>query len=88
MAWVRRSPSCSTCAPTASSAAASSAGTLGTFFYARDIEPGWVDVNPVSLPLPRLPGAFDGYRIVHITDLHADATFFHSSAPCHLLPAN
>jgi uncharacterized protein len=59
----------------AGSAAASSAGTLGSFFYARDVEPGWVDVNPVSLRLPRLPGAFDGYRIVHITDLHADATW-------------
>ena len=54
------------------SAAASSFGTFGTFLYAREVEPGWVDVNPIMLKLPRLPAAFDGYRVVHITDLHVD----------------
>lgn len=54
------------------SAAASSLGTFGAFFYAREIEPSWVDVNPIMLRLPRLPAAFDGYRVVHITDLHVD----------------
>lgn len=58
----------------AGSAAASGAGTLGSFFYARDIEPAWVDVTQVTLRLRRLPSAFDGYRIAHITDLHADGT--------------
>ncbi|HYF63790.1 MAG TPA: metallophosphoesterase [Herpetosiphonaceae bacterium] len=59
----------------AGSAAASGGGTLGTFFYAREIEPAWVEVAPVALRLPRLPGAFDGYRIVQITDLHADGAW-------------
>ncbi len=31
---------------------------------------GWVDVNPVSLTLPRLASEFHGYRIVHISDFH------------------
>jgi uncharacterized protein len=28
-------------------------------------------IQPVNLPLPRLPAALEGFRIAHITDLHA-----------------
>ena len=31
---------------------------------------GELDVHPVTLTLPRLPAAFDGYKIVQLTDLH------------------
>ncbi len=45
---------------------------LGGLFYSREVEPGDVEVVPVSLVLPRLDARFDGYRIAHISDLHAD----------------
>lgn len=46
-------------------------GALG-FGYAWGVEPGWVDVERVEVGLPRLDGAFDGYRIVQVSDVHAD----------------
>jgi predicted MPP superfamily phosphohydrolase len=48
-----------------------SAAVLGLSRYlspSRSTE--WVDVNPLSLTLPRLAPEFDGYRIVHISDFH------------------
>lgn len=35
-------------------------------------EPGDVEVVCISLLLPRLDALFDGYRIAHISDIHAD----------------
>ena len=43
---------------------------LGALAYARRIEPGVVDVKPLRLALKRLDPAFDGFRIVHIGDIH------------------
>lgn len=40
--------------------------------YAREIEPTWVDITHLRLVLPRLAPAFTGYRLVQISDLHAD----------------
>ena len=45
---------------------------LGGLVYVRKIEPGDVEVVPVSLVLPRLDARFDGYRIAQISDIHAD----------------
>ncbi len=45
---------------------------VGCLAYARYIEPHWVAVERVSLTLPGLAPAFDGYRVVHISDLHLD----------------
>jgi predicted MPP superfamily phosphohydrolase len=44
----------------------------GVFLYSRYVEPYWVAVERVTLPLPRLAPPFDGYRIVHIGDFHLD----------------
>jgi len=44
---------------------------LGLYTYARH-EPRWLDVNPVRLTLPRLTPAFDGYRVVQLSDLHME----------------
>jgi hypothetical protein len=41
------------------------------FIYATFIEPNWIELCEVSLTLPRLDAQFDGYRIVHISDIHA-----------------
>lgn len=41
-------------------------------YYGREVEPANVEVVSVELALPRLEAAFDGYRIAHVSDLHAD----------------
>jgi hypothetical protein len=43
---------------------------LGGFTYIRDIEPGWVEVVHLRLQLPRLSPAFDGYKLVQLSDIH------------------
>jgi len=44
----------------------------GGLIYAREVETRLVEVNPVTLTLPRLAPEFDGYRVVQIGDLHLD----------------
>jgi uncharacterized protein len=39
--------------------------------YAARVEPKWVEITRLTLPLPGLPHQFKGYRIVHISDIHA-----------------
>jgi uncharacterized protein len=49
--------------------------TVVILVYAVYIEPNWYEVKKVSLQLPHLSPAFDGYKIVQISDLHADRYF-------------
>ncbi len=46
--------------------------SVGGLLYARFVEPAWPRVVRLELTLPRLSLEFDGYRIVHISDLHVD----------------
>lgn len=39
-------------------------------YYSLEFEPQWLDVEQVEIPLSRLPKAFDGFRIVQISDIH------------------
>jgi uncharacterized protein len=39
--------------------------------YAHKIEPLWFEVTHIDITLPKLDRAFNGYRIVQISDLHA-----------------
>lgn len=39
--------------------------------YSHKIEPMWLEINQIDLALPKLDRAFNGYRIVQISDLHA-----------------
>jgi len=39
-------------------------------WYATQIEPRWLRVQRLTLVLPKLPPAFDGYRIAHFSDQH------------------
>ena len=39
--------------------------------YVHKIEPNWLEVTQIEVRLPKLDRAFDGYRIVQVTDLHA-----------------
>ncbi|MBW3621845.1 MAG: metallophosphoesterase [Armatimonadetes bacterium] len=50
-----------------------SGASLGvcSFAYA-NIEPEWVEVERVRIPLPRLSPEFHGYRIAQISDIHMD----------------
>jgi uncharacterized protein len=53
-------------------AAATALLGAGGFIYAREVETRRVEVNPVTLTLPRLAPEFDGYRVVQIGDFHLD----------------
>jgi hypothetical protein len=53
----------------------SAAAGAGTAFYSFAVERHWLDINEITLPLPRLGKAFEGYRIAHISDLHAETWF-------------
>ncbi|MCL4878863.1 MAG: metallophosphoesterase [Anaerolineae bacterium] len=56
--------------------AAGLAGMVGVpgvgISYAHYIEPHWVDISRVSLRLPRLHPAFQGFRLAQISDIHLD----------------
>jgi predicted MPP superfamily phosphohydrolase len=41
-----------------------------TFTYLTKIEPEAVEITKVTIPLPNLPEAFDGYSVVQISDWH------------------
>jgi uncharacterized protein len=43
--------------------------------YGIYLEPNWFEVKEISLKLPHLPAAFDGYRVVQVSDIHADRYF-------------
>jgi predicted MPP superfamily phosphohydrolase len=47
----------------------------GTLYYARNIEPIWFDITHHQLHLSRVTQAFNGYRLLQISDIHADDTF-------------
>lgn len=48
------------------------AAGAGTWAYSFFVEPHWLRVVRLSLTLPRLDPAFDGYRILQLSDLHVD----------------
>ena len=47
---------------------------LGT--YATQIEPFWAEFHEITLPVANLPRSFSGFRIAHLTDMHAGRTPF------------
>lgn len=50
---------------------AGAAGVLAALsLYAWRVETRWLRVTRLTLPVPDLPPAFDGYRIAHLSDLH------------------
>ncbi len=48
-------------------------GLGGVVFYGLVIEPRWIETTVLEFPVPGLPKALEGYRIVHLTDLHHNA---------------
>jgi predicted MPP superfamily phosphohydrolase len=53
------------------------AGWLGRTWarlsYGRLVEPTWLELTEVRLPVADLPAAFDGLRVAHLSDLHCGA---------------
>jgi uncharacterized protein len=47
----------------------------GTIYYSKEIEPSWFDITYLTLRLPHLTPAFQGYRLVQISDIHTDSNF-------------
>jgi uncharacterized protein len=45
----------------------------GSFFYAKHLEPNWIDIHYVPVEMPRLAPEFQGYTIAQISDIHADS---------------
>ena len=43
-----------------------------SILYVKNIEPNWFEVVPVNLKIPNLPKTFNGFKIVQISDIHAD----------------
>jgi uncharacterized protein len=43
-----------------------------TIVYSRKIEPNWIQITQVPVVMPHLASAFEGYRVVQLTDIHAD----------------
>ena len=50
----------------------------GTLYYAHDIEPAWFDITTHQLALLHLSQAFHGYRLLQISDIHADGAFMNA----------
>lgn len=40
-----------------------------SFLY-KGFNPRYIEINQIDMPLPRLPVAFDGYRVLQISDIH------------------
>jgi predicted MPP superfamily phosphohydrolase len=44
--------------------------SLGGALYGTELEPDWLKLERITVPLPGLPPAFDGYRIAQLSDIH------------------
>ena len=47
-------------------------GCAGLAFYSSAIERHWIDISHREIQLRNLPGAFDGMKIVQLSDIHLD----------------
>ena len=45
-------------------------GGYAGYHYTASIEPGWLDITRVQVPLKNIGPALDGFKIVHMSDLH------------------
>ncbi|MEO1087780.1 MAG: metallophosphoesterase, partial [Acidobacteriota bacterium] len=64
------------------SAAALAAAPSGALFYARSLEPHWLQVVELDLPVASLPVGLEGRTLLHLSDLHVgvvDGDFLEAS---------
>jgi predicted MPP superfamily phosphohydrolase len=57
-------------------------------WYAWRIEPRWLQITRLTLPVADLPPAFEGYRIVQLSDLHLGVRFIQEYLPVVVQAAN
>lgn len=50
---------------------AAAAGGL-CYLYGRIVEVNWIRISHVDIPVKELPSTFEGFEIVHLSDLHAN----------------
>jgi uncharacterized protein len=50
--------------------AGSALTALGATAYMTKLEPGWLKIERIRIPIQALPPAFDGFRIVQLSDIH------------------
>ncbi len=43
------------------------------YLYARLVEVNWIKIKRLDLPIKRLPKEFEGFKIVHLSDLHINS---------------
>ena len=58
---------------------------LGSAFYISKVEPAWLQVTQTPLALPRLSPAFDGYRVVQLSDIHVDDVWMNQARLRHIV---
>lgn len=47
--------------------------SLAHVHYARNVEPTWLEVNRIDVPVAGLSTQFDGFRVVQLSDLHCSS---------------
>jgi predicted MPP superfamily phosphohydrolase len=52
------------------------------------IERRWLHITRLTLPIPNLPPAFEGYRLVHLADIHLGVGWLHRQLPAILDAVN
>jgi predicted MPP superfamily phosphohydrolase len=55
------------------------------WLWSTKIEPSWLQQSALTLNLPRLSVAFDGYRIVQLSDLHVDNSWMTTGRLRHIV---
>lgn len=58
-----------------------SSATVSTLGYMHRVEPRWLRISRLTLSIPNLPLAFDGYQIAHLSDLHLGVQMAHRNLP-------
>jgi uncharacterized protein len=57
----------------------------GSAWYGMNMEPDWLEVVTEPIQLARLDPAFHGYRIVQLSDIHADTTWMDAQRLSHIV---
>src|ERR671925_436577 len=52
-------------------------GLPGLGAYASLVEPTWLKIKRLTVPLHNLPVGLDGFRLVHLSDLHVGSAVPH-----------
>src|SRR5687768_16842161 len=51
-------------------AAGGALASCGGYIYSTQVEPGWLGIEQVQIPIKKLPSALEGLKIVQMSDIH------------------